>query len=453
MAQFGMAESLRSAFVPPRGRLIDRRCENAILTSRKAAFQRRGPDIRDALILDAVRTPRGRGRAGGALHGVHPQDLLAQCLTAAADRVGFDPAAVDDVIAGNGILAGEHGDDIARLSVLLAGWPDSVPGMTLNRFCGSGQQAVTVAAAGIASGQQELVVAGGVESMSRWNVAVGAPTIDGANPAFRQLYPTVPQGISADLIASIEGFSRSDVDAFAVSSQERAAAAIASGYFDRSIIAVRNGAREIVADTDEHPRAGTTLEKLAGLPPAFERMGASCVDGESVSFDEICRRRYPDVEHIQHVHHAGNSSGVVDGAAVVVVASGDWAKAHGALPRARVRAAAAIGSEPIIMLTAPGPAAQRCLAKANMAVGDIDLWEINEAFAAVPLKTIRDLDLDPARVNVNGGAIALGHPIGATGAMLIGTVLDELERRDLTTGLVTMCTGGGMGTATIIERV
>ncbi len=384
---------------------------------------------------------------------MHPQELLAQCLTAAADRVGFDPAAVDDVIAGNGILAGEHGDDIARLSALLAGWPDSVPGMTLNRFCGSGQQAVTVAAAGIASGQQELVVAGGVESMSRWNVAVGAPTIDGANPAFRQLYPTVPQGISADLIASIEGFSRSDVDAFAVSSQERAAAAIASGYFDRSIIAVRNGAGEIVADRDEHPRTGTTLEKLAGLPPAFERMGAARVDGENLSFDEICRRRYPDVEHIQHVHHAGNSSGVVDGAAVVVLASGDWAKAHGAVPRARVRAAAAIGSEPIIMLTAPGPAAQRCLAKANMAVGDIDLWEINEAFAAVPLKTIRDLDLDPARVNVNGGAIALGHPIGATGAMLIGTVLDELERRDLTTGLVTMCTGGGMGTATIIERV
>lgn len=378
---------------------------------------------------------------------------MAQCLAASADRVGFDPADVDDVIAGNGILAGEHGDDIARLSLLLAGWPQSVPGMTLNRFCGSGQQAVTVAAAGIASGQQALVVAGGVESMSRWNVTVGAPTIDGANPAFRQLYPTVPQGISADLIASLEGFGRADVDAFAVGSQDRAAAAIAAGYFDRSVIAVRNGAGDIVADRDEHPRAGTTLEKLAGLPPAFERMGGESLDGENLSFDEICLSRYPEVQRIDHVHHAGNSSGVVDGAAVVTVASGEWAKAHGATPRARIRAAAAIGSEPIIMLTAPGPAAERALAKAGMAIGDIDLWEINEAFAAVPLKTIRDLGLDPERVNVNGGAIALGHPIGATGAMLIGTVLDELERRDLATGLVTMCTGGGMGTATIIERV
>lgn len=384
---------------------------------------------------------------------MHPQNLLAQCLSAAADRVGFAPADVDDVIAGNGILAGEHGDDIARLSLLLAGWPQTVPGMTLNRFCGSGQQAVTVAAAGIAGGQQDLVVAGGVESMSRWNVTVGAPTIDGANPEFRKLYPTVPQGISADLIASLEGFSRTDVDAFAVSSQERAAAAIAAGHFDRSIIAVRDSDGAIVADRDEHPRAGTTLEKLAGLPPAFERMGAASLDGENLTFDEICRRRYPEVERIDHVHHAGNSSGVVDGAAVVVVASGEWATAHGAVPRARVRAAAAIGSEPIIMLTAPGPAAQRCLDKAGMTIDDIDLWEINEAFAAVPLKTIRDLDLDPAKVNVNGGAIALGHPIGATGAMLIGTVLDELERRDLTTGLVTMCTGGGMGTATIIERL
>ncbi|QYL20039.1 acetyl-CoA C-acetyltransferase [Mycolicibacterium pallens] len=409
--------------------------------------------MRDALILDAVRTPRGRGRADGALHGVHPQDLLGQCLAAAAERVGFDPADVDDVIAGNGILSGEHGDDIARLSLLLAGWPQSVPGMTLNRFCGSGQQAVTVAAAGIASGQQELVVAGGVESMSRWNVTVGSPTIDGANPAFRQLYPTVPQGISADLIASLEGFDRADVDAFAVTSQDRASAAIAGGYFDRSLIAVRNAAGDVVADRDEHPRAGTTLEKLAKLPPAFERMGAARADGENLSFDEICLSRYPEVERIDHVHHAGNSSGVVDGAAVVTVSSGEWAKAHGATPRARVRAAAAIGSEPIIMLTAPGPAAERAMAKAGMAVGDIDLWEINEAFAAVPLKAIRDLGLDPERVNVNGGAIALGHPIGATGAMLIGTVLDELERRDLTTGLVTMCTGGGMGTATIIERV
>ena len=228
---------------------------------------------------------------------------------------------------------------------------------------------------------------------------------------------------------------------------------MAAGHFDRSIIAVRDGNGEIVADRDEHPRPGTTVDKLASLPPAFERAGSARLEGENLSFDEICLRRYPEIERIDHVHHAGNSSGVVDGAAVVTVASGEWATANGVAARARVRAAAAIGSEPIIMLTAPGPAAERALAKAGMAVGDIDLWEINEAFAAVPLKAIRDLGLDPERVNVNGGAIALGHPIGATGAMLIGTLLDELERRDLSTGLVTMCTGGGMGTATIIERV
>ncbi|BBX21191.1 acetyl-CoA acetyltransferase [Mycolicibacter terrae] len=407
----------------------------------------------DALIVDAVRTPRGRGRPDGALHGVHPQDLLGQCLTAAADRVGFDPTDVDDVIAGNGIMAGDHGDDIARLAVLLAGWPETVPGMTLNRFCGSGQQAITVAAAGIAAGQQDLVVAGGVESMSRWDVTVGVPTIDGANPSFRAMYPTVPQGVSADLIASLEGFTRDDVDAFAASSQHRAAEAIAAGHFDKSLIAVRSESGEIIAGVDEHPRPGTTADKLAMLRPAFEQAGSARVPGEQLSFDEICVNRYPGIDRIDHVHHAGNSSGVVDGAAVAVIASHSWVNAHGVAPRARIRATAAIGSEPIIMLTAPGPAAQRCLAKAGMDVGDIDLWEINEAFAAVPLKTIRDLGLDPERVNVNGGAIALGHPIGATGAILIGTLLDELERRDLATGLVTMCTGAGMGTATIIERI
>lgn len=407
----------------------------------------------DALIVDAVRTPRGRGRPDGALHGVHPQDLLGQCLIAAADRVGFDPTDVDDVIAGNGIMAGDHGDDIARLALLLAGWPETVPGMTLNRFCGSGQQAITVAAAGIAAGQQDLVVAGGVESMSRWDVTVGVPTIDGANPSFRAMYPTVPQGVSADLIASLEGFTRADVDAFAASSQQRAAEAIAARYFDKSLIAVRSESGEIIAGIDEHPRPGTTADKLATLRPAFEQAGSARVPGEQLSFDEICLNRYPGIDRIDHVHHAGNSSGVVDGAAVAVIASPSWANAHGVAPRARIRATAAIGSEPIIMLTAPGPAAQRCLAKAGMDVADIDLWEINEAFAAVPLKTIRDLGLDPERVNVNGGAIALGHPIGATGAILIGTVLDELERRDLATGLVTMCTGAGMGTATIVERM
>ncbi|KUH67798.1 acetyl-CoA acetyltransferase [Mycolicibacterium novocastrense] len=384
---------------------------------------------------------------------MHPQALFAQCLQASCARTGFDPVDVDDVVAGNGILAGEHGDDIARLSVLLAGWPETVPGMTLNRFCGSGQQAITVAATGVAAGAQDLVVAGGVESMSRWKASVGVPTIDGDNPAFRQLHPTVPQGISADLIASLEKFGREDVDAYAVESQRRAADAIAEGRFDRSVIAVTDGAGDGALDHDEHPRPGTTSEKLAKLPPAFEKMGSARVEGESATFDEICLARYPQLTAVDHVHHAGNSSGVVDGAAAAVVASRRWLDVNGVAARAKIRCTAAIGSEPVIMLTAPGPAAQRCLDKAGMAVADIDLWEINEAFAAVPLKTIRDLGLDPDRVNVNGGAIALGHPIGATGAMLIGTVLDELERRDLATGLVTMCTGGGMGTATIIERV
>ena len=400
-----------------------------------------------------MRTPRGKGRPGGALHDIHPQALFAQCLAALAARTGFEPADVDDVIAGNGILSGDHGDDIARLAVLLAGWPESVPGMTLNRFCGSGQQAVTVAATAVAAGAENLMLAGGVESMSRWGVTVGVPTIDGDNTDLRRNYPTVPQGISADLIATLEGFSRADVDAYAAESQRRAAEAIEQGRFDRSLIAVTDSAGTVVCTRDEHPRPGTTAEKLAGLPPAFAALGAERVEGETRTFDEICLNRYPGHTAIEHVHHAGNSSGVVDGAAAVAVVSQAWLGAHGVAPRARIRATAALGSEPVIMLTAPGPAAQRCLQRAGLQPADIDLWEINEAFAAVPLKTIRDLDLDPARVNVNGGAIALGHPIGATGAMLIGTVLDELERRDLTTGLVTMCTGGGMGTATIIERV
>ena len=385
------------------------------------------------------------------MHAVHPQTLFATCLTALAERTGFEPADIDDVIAGNGILSGDHGDDIARLSVLLAGWPETVPGMTLNRFCGSGQQAVTVAASAIAAGSEDLVIAGGVESMSRWGVTAGVPTIDGNNADFRARYPTVPQGISAELIATLEGFSREIVDAYAAQSQSRATAAIDEGRFDRSLVEVATPNGSFARD--EHPRSETSTETLARLKPAFAAMGATRGDGEQQTFDEICLERYPGIDHIDHVHHAGNSSGVVDGAAAVLLTSSNWMQAQRVTPRAQIRATAVIGSEPIIMLTAPGPAAQRCLARAGMNVADIDIWEINEAFAAVPLKTIRDLDIDPDVVNVNGGAIALGHPIGATGAMLIGTILDELERRDRTTGLVTMCTGGGMGTATIIERV
>ncbi len=407
----------------------------------------------DAFIVDVVRTPRGKGRPDGALHGVHPQHLFGACLSALASRVGFDPGEVDDVIAGNGILSGDHGDDIARLSALLVGWPETVPGMTLNRFCGSGQQAITVAGMGIGSGAQDLVVAGGVESMSRWDVTVGVSTIDGGNPALRAKVPTVPQGISADLIATLEKFSRDDVDAFAVESQRRASEATEEGRFDRALIAVTDEEGRVLLRRDEHPRPATTMEGLARLRPAFAEMGAATLEGDRRTFDEMCLERYPGIDRVEHVHHAGNSSGVVDGAAAALVASESWVQAHGVSPRARLRATAAVGSEPVIMLTAPGPAAERCLAKAGMGTGDVDLWEINEAFAAVPLKTMRDLGLDHDRVNVNGGAIALGHPIGATGAMLIATILDELDRRDLTTGLVTMCTGGGMGTATIVERV
>jgi acetyl-CoA C-acetyltransferase len=407
----------------------------------------------EALIIDAVRTPRGKGRATGALHEVHPQELLAQLLRALPQRTSFDPADVEDVVMGNGVLTGDHGDNIARMATLLAGYPLTVPGLVLHRFCGSGQNAVTVAAMGIASGMQDLVVAGGVDSMSRWGRSVGAATIDGDNPALRALFPSVPQGISADLIATIEGFTRADVDAFAAESQRRAEVAAAEGRFARGLLPVTGPDGEVVLAADEHPRPGTTVETLAALKPAFEAQGAESHPDEDESFDELCLRVYPDVDHIEHVHHAGNSSGVVDGAGAVLVASDRWASANGVTPRARIVSTAAIGSEPVIMLTAPAPAADRALAKAGMSVGDIDLWEINEAFASVPMKAMRDLGIDHDRVNVNGGAIALGHPIGATGSMLIGTLLDELERRDLTTGLVTMCTGGGMGTATIIERL
>jgi acetyl-CoA C-acetyltransferase len=407
----------------------------------------------EALIIDAVRTPRGKGRATGALHDVHPQELLAQLLRALPERTDFDPAEVEDVVMGNGVLTGDHGDNIARMATLLAGYPLSVPGLVLHRFCGSGQNAVTVAAMGVASGMQDLVIAGGVDSMSRWGRSVGAATIDGDNPALRALYPSVPQGISADLIATIEGFSRADVDAFAAESQRRAVVAAAEGRFDRGLVPVVGPDGTVVLAADEHPRPGTTVETLAGLKPAFEAQGAESHPDEDESFDELCLRVYPGVDHIEHVHHAGNSSGVVDGAGAVLVASERWVAANGATPRARIVATAAIGSEPVIMLTAPAPAAERALAKVGMAAADIDLWEINEAFASVPMKAMRDLGIDHDRVNVNGGAIALGHPIGATGSMLIGTLLDELERRDLSTGLVTMCTGGGMGTATIIERV
>jgi acetyl-CoA C-acetyltransferase len=409
---------------------------------------------RQAWIIDGVRTPRGKGKPNGSLHGIHPQELLAQCLNALVERTGVDPVVIDDVIVGNGNSAGDQNHCIGRLSVLAAGWPYETPGFTLNRFCGSGQTAVTLAAMGVRSGMQDAVVGGGVESMSRWPVEEGAPpTLDGFNPALRDRYETVPQGISGDLIASIEGFTREQCDELAVTSQARAAHAIAEGRFDRSTIAVRDADGAVALDHEEYPRPGTTMEALAALPPSFATMGAHQFDGYDGTFDEMCVRTYPQIDHVEHVHTAGNSSGVVDGASALLVTSSDFARAHGLTPRARIVASAVAGAEPVIMLTAPGPASQLVLRKAGMDVSDIDLWEINEAFAAVVLKAMRDLDLDASTVNVNGGAIALGHPIGATGGILIETALDELERTDGERALITMCTGAGMATATIIERV
>jgi acetyl-CoA C-acetyltransferase len=306
---------------------------------------------------------------------------------------------------------------------------------------------------GVMADQQELVIAGGVESMSRVPMGADKGGLDGHNPHLREQHPLVPQGISADLIATLEGFSREDCDRFAVTSQERCAVAQKEGRFERSLLPVRDLEGRIVLDRDEYPRAGTTLEGLSKLEPSFVKVGEYVQKGDSLSFDQKAAKVYPRIERVNHVHHAGNSSGIVDGAAAVVLASPAYARAHGLRPRARIRAMATAGDEPVIMLTAPVPATRRCLEKAGMTIRDIDLVEINEAFAAIPLKVMRDLEIDPERANVNGGAIALGHPLGATGAMLIGTLLDELERRDLATGLVTMCIGGGMGITTILERV
>jgi acetyl-CoA C-acetyltransferase len=408
-----------------------------------------------AYILDAVRTPRGRGKPGkGALSGIHPQELLAQTLNRLVDRASIERRDVDDVVVGCVSQANDQGANIARNAVLAADWPIEVTGVTLNRFCGSGLQAVNFAAMGVLAGAQQLVVGGGVESMSRAPIGSDGAGIDGNNLLLRRKHFQVPQGISADLIASLEDFSRADVDRFALESQRRAAQAIREGRFDRSLFAVTNPATgEVALERDEHPRPETTLEGLGQLEPSFATLGQTPVGFEGETLDQIALQRYPQAGEIHHVHTAGNSSGIVDGAAAVLLASEEYVQAHDLKPRARIRAMATYGDEPIIMLTAPTPASRKALALAGMTTHDIDLWEINEAFAAIPLQVMRRLELDPARVNVNGGAIALGHPLGATGAMLLGTVLDELERRDLTTALITLCIGGGQGIATIIERV
>jgi acetyl-CoA C-acetyltransferase len=400
----------------------------------------------DALLYDHVRTPRGRGKIDGALHEVTVLDLASQALAAIKTRNHLDPALVDDVVMGVVDPVGEAGANIARTAALVAGYGDSVPGMQINRFCASGLDAVNFAAAQIMAGQQDMAIGGGVESMSRVGIgAAGGAWSVGPSSAVAHYF--LPQGISADLIATKYGFSRDDVDAYAVESQKRAATAWNEGRFSRSVVAVKDVNGLTILDKDEHLRPGTTMQSLAALAPSFVQMG------EQGGFDAVAIQAHPEVELINHVHHAGNSSGIVDGAAAVLVASARAGERAGLKPRAKIRAFANVGSEPALMLTGPVDVTRKVLKKSGMSLADIDLIEVNEAFAAVALRYLQAFDLDPAKVNVNGGAIAMGHPLGATGAMILGTALDELERRDAATALITLCIGAGMGTATIIERV
>ncbi|NLJ54214.1 MAG: acetyl-CoA C-acetyltransferase [Intrasporangiaceae bacterium] len=400
-----------------------------------------------AIIYDAVRTPRGRGKATGSLHEIKPIDLTVGLLDALKDRnEGFDPGAVDDVVMGIVSPVGDQGSVLPRIAAIKAGYPEPVAGVQLNRFCGSGLEAVNQAAARVRSGWESLIIAGGVESMSRVPMASdgGAWAMD---PATALATDFVPQGISADLIATLEGYTREDVDRFAVQSQQRAAAAWQGGYFAKSVVPVRDQNGLVVLDHDETVRADASLESLGGLKPSFAGIG------ELGGFNHVALEKYHSVDQINHVHHAGNSSGIVDGAALVLVGSDAVGEQMGLRPRARIVSAAVIGSEPTIMLTGPAPACRKALDVAGMSASDIDLVEINEAFAAVALKLMRDMGWNEEQTNVNGGAIAMGHPLGATGAMILGTLVDELERRDLTTGIATLCIGGGMGIATIVERI
>jgi acetyl-CoA C-acetyltransferase len=413
----------------------------------------------EALIIDACRTPRGIGKVGkGSLADIHPQQLAATVLSAIKERNDVDTAAVDDVIFGTSMQVGTQGGDLARMAALDAGFDIKASGVTLDRFCGSGITTSIMAAASVMSGMEDVIIAGGCEMMSL-HPALGAaqqsvrgPMMDAGNARLRARHPQTHQGVAADAIASLERIPRQALDELAAESQARAAAAIAEGRFDRSLIPVYREDGTLALDREEFPRPGTTVESLAKLAPSFAAMADVPLDAEGTTLRSMVLARYPGLE-IEHVHHAGNSSGVVDGAAAVLIASPAAAAANGWTPRARVVAAANIGDDPTLMLNAPVPAARKVLAKAGLTIDDIDLFEINEAFAVVAEKFIRDLDLDREKVNVNGGAMALGHPIGATGAMLIGTVLDELERRDGRYGLVTMCAAGGMAPAIIIERI
>ncbi len=407
----------------------------------------------EAWIIDTARTPRGIGKVGkGALAGVHSQRLLAQVLAALAQRNSLETADIDDVVAGCGTQTGNQGFCIARMAALDAGYDLDAPGLAVDRFCGGGLSAINIAAMGVMSGQQHLVVAGGVESMSHAQSLRSRPLVDSDNLHLRARYPQPHQGVCADLIATLEGFTREDVDALALESQRRADAAIRDGRFARSTIAVRDDDGNVLLDREEFPRPQTTAEGLAALTPVFDRMYDAPFDESGTTMRSLVESLYPDVR-ITHVHHAGNSSGVVDGAGAVVIASPDYARAHGLKPRARIRTFATAGTDPTLMLNGPAPAAAKALKLAGMTIADIDLIEVNEAFAVVPLKFMRETGADPGLVNVNGGAMALGHPIGATGAIILGTLLDEMERRDVATGMVTLCAAGGMAPATIIERL
>lgn len=399
----------------------------------------------EAYIIDAIRTPRGKGKKDGSLHQVKPISLLTGLLNELKDRHGLDTSKVDDIVLGCVTPIGDQGADIAKTAAIAAGWDNDVAGVQINRFCASGLEAVNLAAQKVRSGWEDLVVAGGVESMSR--VAMGS---DGGpwalDPETNMACDFIPQGIGADLIATIDGYSRAEVDQFAEQSQKKAAAAQANGYFNASVIPVKDKAGVVILDKDEFIKPITTAEGLGKLNPSFATMG-------QMGFDAIALQKYPEVGAVNHVHHAGNSSGIVDGAAVVLIASEQAVKEQGLKPRAKVLATALVGADPTIMLNGPAPAARKALAKAGLTIDDIDLFEVNEAFAAVVMRFINEMKVDPAKVNVNGGAIAMGHPLGATGAMILGTLLDELERQGKKRGLATLCVGGGMGIATIIELV
>ncbi|MEO0390092.1 MAG: acetyl-CoA C-acetyltransferase [Pseudomonadota bacterium] len=398
-----------------------------------------------AYIFDAVRTPRSKGKADGTLHEVKPIKLLGGLLQGLEARHGLDTALVDDVIMGCTAPVGDQGSDIAKAAVIDAGWNEGVPGVQLDRFCASGLESVNIAAAKVGSGQEDLVVAGGVESMSRVPIGSAGGAMF-ADPAYVVDNLSAPQGIGADMIATLDGYSREDVDAFAMESQKRAARARDNGWFDGSVVPVKDENGLTILERDDFIKPDTDMQKLGALKPSFAAMGA-------YGYDEMAIAKYPQMTRVNHVHTAGNSSGIVDGAAAVLIGSEKAGKDAGLTPRGRIVQAAVLATDPLIMLTGPGPAAKKCLDKAGLTVDDVDLWEINEAFASVALRYMKDLGVDPEITNVNGGSIAMGHPLGATGAMLVSTMLDELERTGKKRAMISLCVGGGMGISTLIERV